>query len=138
MSERINVETVVNAPLATVWDSFTDPEAIKAWNSASPDWHTPRAENDLRVGGTFTSRMEAVDGSEGFDFTGTYAEVIPRARIAYVMSDGRTVEIDFTETEDGVHIVETFDPESENPHELQRTGWQSILDNFKKYTESIG
>lgn len=126
----------MQAPLTTVWESFTNPEAIKAWNNASPDWHTPHAENDLRVGGTFTSRMEAKDGSEGFDFSGTYTEVMPEQRIAYAMSDGRRVEIDFIAEGDAVRVIETFDPESENTHELQRAGWQSILDNFKRYAEA--
>jgi uncharacterized protein YndB with AHSA1/START domain len=133
--ERIMVETTVRAPLAKVWSDFTSPEAIKAWNAASPDWHTTRAENDLRTGGTFVSRMEAKDGSEGFDFTGTYDEVVPHERIAYTMSDGRKVDVKFVPEEDGVRVVETFDPESENPREMQRAGWQSILDTFKRYCE---
>lgn len=115
--------------------AFTDPEAIKVWNAASEDWHTTRAENDLRTGGTFLSRMEAKDGSAGFDFTGTYDEVIPYERIAYIMEDGRRVEVTFVSGKDGVHVIETFDPETENTPEVQREGWQAILENFKKYTE---
>lgn len=119
-----------------VWEYWTKPEHIVKWNSASEDWHTPRAENDLRVGGTFTSRMESRDGSQGFDFGGTYTEVEPHARIAYTIADGRKVEAVFVETSEGIQITETFDPESENPEDMQRAGWQSILDNFKKYVES--
>ncbi len=106
------------------------------WNSASDDWHTPRAESDLHEGGTFSSRMEAKDGSTGFDFGGTYTKVVPNKQLAYVMSDGRKVSIDFVEQDGKTHITETFDAETENPIDMQRDGWQSILNNFKKYTES--
>ncbi len=135
MQEKITIETHVRAPIEKVWHDFTDPESVKAWNAASSDWHTPKAENDLREGGSFMYRMEAKDGSTGFDFRGTYTEVIPQERIAYTMEDGRTVIAIFTPEEDGVHIVETFDPETENSPEMQRQGWQSILDNFKAYAE---
>lgn len=127
----------MRAPIEEVWTAFTDPEAIKVWNAASDDWHTTKAENDLRAGGTFFSRMEAKDGSAGFDFTGTYDEVIPHERIAYTMEDGRTVDVTFVSGQDGVHLIETFDPETENTPEMQRAGWQAILENFKKYTERI-
>lgn len=135
MNETITVETHVDAPIEKVWDAYTNPEAVTGWNAPSEDWHTPKAENDLRVGGTFTYRMEAKDGSAGFDFSGTYTEVIPHERIAYTMDDGRTVTVSFTPEEAGVHVVVVFDPETENPHEMQREGWQAILDNFRKYTE---
>ena len=105
------------------------------WNNASPDWHTPRAENDLRVGGRFLSRMEAKDGSAGFDFTGIYDAVVPMERIAYTMDDGRKAAITFAPEGEGTHIAVTFDPESENSLEMQQSGWQAILDNFKKYAE---
>lgn len=106
------------------------------WNFASDDWMCPSATNDLRVGGTFSSRMEAKDGSFGFDFGGTYSEVIPNERIVYSMSDGRKVELNFSE-QDGVTTVETiFDAEKENPEEMQREGWQAILNNFKKHVEN--
>jgi uncharacterized protein YndB with AHSA1/START domain len=133
--EKITIETQVHAPMEKVWHDFTDPESVKAWNAASNDWHTTKAENDLREGGSFMYRMEAKDGSAGFDFRGTYTEVVPHERIAYTMDDGRTVIAVFTPLEDRVHIVETFDPETENTPEVQRAGWQSILDAFKAYAE---
>ncbi len=132
----ITVETTVNAPVNTVWDFWNTPEHIMKWNSASDDWHTPRAESDLREGGTFSSRMEAKDGSMGFDFGGTYTKVLPNKQLAYVMGDGRKVSVDFQEQDGKTHITETFDAETENPIDMQRDGWQSILNNFKKYTES--
>ena len=135
MNETITVETTVHAPIEKVWHDFTDAESVKAWNAASDDWHTTQSMNDLKTGGTFSYRMEAKDGSEGFDFKGTYDEVIPQERIAYTMEDGRKVIVVFTQTEDGVHIVETFDPESENSLDFQRAGWQAILDRFKQYSE---
>lgn len=105
------------------------------WNAASEDWHAPRAENDLRVGGVFRCRMEAKDGSAGFDFSGVYTEVIPQERIAYALDDQRTVEVQFTVEGNAVHIVETFVAEDANPVEMQRAGWQAILNNFKQYVE---
>jgi uncharacterized protein YndB with AHSA1/START domain len=131
----ITVETSVNAPVEKVWRMWSEPEHITKWNSASEDWHTPRAENDLRTGGKFNSRMEAKDGSAGFDFGGTYDEVRENEHIAYTMSDGRTVKVGFTADGDKTRVVETFDPESENPRDMQQGGWQAILDNFKKYVE---
>ncbi len=133
----ITVETTVDAPIEIVWDCWTEPEHIMQWNSASDDWHTPKATNDLREGGTFTSRMEARDGSVGFDFGGTYTKVEEFAEIAYSMSDGRKVNIAFDGHDGHTHITETFDPETENPLEMQRAGWQAIMDNFKKYVESM-
>lgn len=132
----ITVETVVNAPVAKVWHCWTTPACIMQWNSAQDDWHTPKATNDLREGGTFTARMEAKDGSMGFDFGGTYTTVVDHREIAYTMEDGRKVQIVFDEKDGKTHIAETFDAESENSPEMQRAGWQSILDNFKKYTEA--
>lgn len=137
MKESIAVEVRVEAPIEKVWHDFTDPAAIVAWNAASSDWHTPKAENDLRVGGAFSSRMEAKDGSQGFDFNGVYSEVIPHKLIAYTMEGGREVRVEFNEEAGVTHITETFDPENENPIEMQRDGWQSILDNFKKYAEGL-
>lgn len=137
MREKIKVEGLVHAPLAVVWDSFTQPEHITKWNHASEDWHCPHAENDLRVGGRFLSRMEAKDGSIGFDFTGTYTNIVPQQHIAYTMDDGRTVDITFTEVGEDVQVMTMFDPESENPEDMQRSGWQAILDSFRKYTESL-
>lgn len=133
---RITVETTVNAPIDTVWRCWTEPDHIMQWNAASDDWHTPSATNDLREGGEFVARMEAKDGSVGFDFGGTYTKVIDRRQIDYTMSDGRAVSITFDEQDGKTIVTETFDAESENPVEMQRDGWQSILDNFKQYVES--
>jgi uncharacterized protein YndB with AHSA1/START domain len=134
----ITVQTTVNAPVATVWKLWSEPAHIKVWNTASPDWHTPVAENDLREGGTFKSRMEAKDKSMGFDFGGTYTKVVQHKQIDYTMGDGRKVTIAFEERDGKTSIVESFDPESQNPPEMQQQGWQSIMDNFKKYTEAQG
>lgn len=133
---KITVETTVAAPLGKVWDTWTTPEHIQNWNSASDDWHTPYAENDVRTGGKFKSRMEAKDGSMGFDFSGVYDDVRQHQYIEYTMDDGRRVQITFSPVGDGTKVVETFEAESSNPVEMQRDGWQSILDNFKKYTEA--
>lgn len=133
---KITVQTVVNAALDRVWDAWNDPADIQQWNSAQDDWHTTRSTVDLREGGRFTSRMEAKDGSAGFDFEGTYTRIVPRERIEYRMSDGREVEVEFVERGDGVVVKESFDAETENPPELQRQGWQSILDNFGRYVEA--
>lgn len=133
--DTITVETHVRAPIEKVWNDFTNPEAIKVWNAASEDWHTTDAQNDLRVGGRFTSRMEAKDGSAGFDFSGIYDAVVTHERIAYTMEDGRKVAITFATEGEVVRVTETFDPETENTREMQRDGWQAILDSFRKYVE---
>lgn len=133
---KITVETAVNAPLEKVWHEWSNPADIEQWNSPSDDWHTTRSTVDLREGGTFLSRMEARDGSAGFDFEGTYTRVVPRRTIEYRMSDGREVEVDFAEQSDGVLVKTTFDAESENSPEVQREGWQAILDNFGRYVEA--
>lgn len=132
----ITIETLINAPLEKVWNAWNTPEDIMKWNSASPDWHTPSCTVDLRIGGKFTSRMEAKDGSVGFDFEGTYTNVVASELIEYSMSDGRKVIVKFVPENGQVRIIESFDPENQNPEEMQRAGWQSILDNFKKYVES--
>lgn len=132
----ITVETTVNAPVEKVWNFWTSPEHIVKWNSASDDWHTPKAENDLRTGGAFSSRMEAKDGSFGFDFGGVYDEVRTNELIAYTMGDGRKVEIIFTSNGSTTKVTEAFEAESENPIEMQKGGWQAIMDSFKKYTET--
>jgi uncharacterized protein YndB with AHSA1/START domain len=132
----ITVETKVEASLDKVWECWTEPVHIVNWNNASDDWFTPHAENDLRTGGSFVSRMEARDGSTGFDFGGKYDEVIPKSLIAYTMEDGRKVRITFKEEDGGVKIVETFDAEHTFPPEYQKAGWQSIMDNFRKYVET--
>ncbi|MEP7237445.1 MAG: SRPBCC domain-containing protein [Ferruginibacter sp.] len=132
----ITIETSVNAPVEKVWEYWNEPAHITQWCSASPEWHTPRAENDLRVGGKFSSRMEAKDGSMGFDFGGVYDEVKTNERISYTIGDGRKVSITFDSNGDVTKVTETFQAEDENPVEMQRGGWQAILDNFKKYTEA--
>ena len=134
---KITVETTVNAPVEKVWRSWNEPQHIKNWCAASDDWHAPKAENDLRTGGTFSTRMEAKDGSFGFDFGGVYDNVKKNELIEYTMGDGRQVQVTFSPAGDQTKIVETFDAEATNPVEMQRGGWQAILDNFKKYTESI-
>jgi len=132
---NITVETTVNAPIEKVWSYFTQAQHVKNWNNASDDWHTPRAENNLQVGGNFVYRMEAKDGSFGFDFGGTYDVVTENEYIEYTLGDNRKVKVHFTQQDNGVKLVETFDAETTNPVEMQRAGWQAILDNFKKYTE---
>lgn len=134
--EKITINAAVDAPVAKVWEYWTEPEHIKNWNNASDEWHTPHAENDLRKGGKFLSRMEVRDGSFGFDFEGVYDEVVENRRIEYTISDGRKVETNFEEKNGETHIKTTFEAESENSVEMQRDGWQAILDNFKKYAES--
>lgn len=133
----ITVKTTVNAPVEKVWKCWSEPEHIMQWCSASDDWHAPHAENDLRDGGKFTTTMAAKDGSFSFDFEGVYDAVRLHEHISYTMSDGRKCTIDFEGDNDNTHITESFDAESENPIEMQRAGWQAILDNFKRYTEQI-
>ena len=132
---KIIVETLVQAPLAEVWRAYTSPEDICRWNAASDDWHTTRATVDLRAGGEFSSRMEARDGSFGFDFAGTYTAVEPMRLIAYDFGD-RKAEVTFAELEDGIEVRVTFDAEDEHPAEMQRGGWQAILDNFARHVEA--
>ena len=132
----ITVENVINAPLEKVWEFWTKPEHIIQWCYASDDWHAPRAENDLREGGTFSSRMEAKDGSMGFDFGGVYDVVKKHEYIEYTIGDGRKVDITFTPQGNSTKVVENFEAESQNPVEMQKGGWQAILDNFKKYAEA--
>jgi len=132
----ITVETTVNAPVDQVWKLWTLPEHITQWNNASDDWHTPHAENDMRIGGGFLCRMEAKDGSFGFDFSGKYLAIKENELIVYVIEDGRKVHISFSPTENATSIIESFEAEGVNSLELQKSGWQSILNNFKKYAES--
>lgn len=132
----ITIAAVINAPMEKVWECWTKPEHITKWAFASETWEAPSAENDLRVGGKFKTRMQAKDGSAGFDFEGMYTAVQEHKLIEYDFGD-RHAKIEFKETGDGVKVMETFDPESENPIEMQRTGWQAILDNFKKYVENL-
>lgn len=135
-TQVVTIEATVNAPVDKVWNYWTAPKHITQWNNASQDWHSPRAENDLKVGGRFNIRMEAKDGSFGFDFEGIYDKVVTNKQIAYTMSDGRKVDTTFTANGNTTKIVTVFDAESENPVQMQRDGWQAILNNFKRYTES--
>ena len=149
MENPITVETTVNAPMEKVWEAWIEPEHITHWAFASSDWEAPTAENDLQVGGKFTTRMSAKDKSAGFDFTGTYTDVKENELIEYDMDgdDHRHVKVEFKEepegmsaeasAKEGVKITVIFDPENENPIEMQKDGWQAISDNFKKYVESI-
>jgi uncharacterized protein YndB with AHSA1/START domain len=132
---RVTIETTVQSPVESVWKYWTEPNHITKWNNASDDWHTPIAENDLRVGGKFLSRMEAKDGSFGFDFGGIYDEVKINEGISYTLDDGRKVSITFISQGNETKIMETFEAESMNPIEMQQAGWQAILDNYKKYAE---
>ena len=134
--KTITVEATVKAPVEKTWKLWTLPEHITKWNNASDDWHTPRAENDLRAGGKFLARMEAKDGSFGFDFGGVYDQVVTNELIAYTLGDGRKVKLTFTANGKETTVVEAFEAENENPVEMQKEGWQSILNNFKKYAEA--
>lgn len=131
------IETLVDAPVDLVWNSWTEPQHITKWNFASPEWHCPRAEIDLRVQGTFNYRMEAIDGSMGFDFTGAFTKIDRHQLIEYVLDDNRKVRINFSERIDGTSISEIFAAEDEISGEQQKQGWQAILNNFKAYAESI-
>jgi uncharacterized protein YndB with AHSA1/START domain len=133
---KMTVETAVNARLNTVWDTWNNPEDIKQWNSPQDDWHTTTSAVDLREGGKFKARMEAKDGSEGFDFEGVYTRVVPKKLIEFRMSDGREVTIEFIEGPKGVLVKETFDTENTYTPEQQREGWQNILDNFGRHVEA--
>ncbi len=132
---KITVESLVNAPVAKVWSAYNTPEDIKQWNTASDDWHTTKSTVDLRVGGAFSSRMEAKDGSFGFDFAGTYTKIVPLELIEYSFGD-RTGVVEFASGAKGVTIRVTFDAETTHSEEQQRQGWQAILNNFSKYVES--
>jgi uncharacterized protein YndB with AHSA1/START domain len=132
----ITIENTVNAPVSKVWDYWTKPEHITQWNHASDDWHSPWAKNDLRPGGSFSARMEAKDGSFGFDFGGIYDVVTNHEYIEYTLGDGRKVKVNFTSQGNATRVVESFEAESTHSIEMQKGGWQAILDNFKKYTEA--
>ncbi len=136
-TQKITVESTINAPVEKVWACYTEPAHITGWAYADASWHAPHAENDLRVDGRFLTRMEAKDGTAGFDFAGVYTEVVEHQKIAYTMDgDGRTTEVTFIPEGDSTRVITTFDPEHENPAEMQRAGWQSILDNFAAHVES--
>lgn len=133
---KINVTAIVNAPVKAVWDTWNTPSDIIQWNSADPNWHCPTSENDLRVNGKFKNRMEAKDGSFGFDFEGVYDRVDLYKELSYSMSDGRRVVTVFTEKDGKTTLSTVFDAETENDFEVQKQGWQAILNNFVKYVES--
>ena len=132
----LTVENTISASVEKVWEYWTKPEHITKWNNASDDWHTPWAKNDLREGGSFSARMEAKDGSMGFDFGGVYDAVKPNEYIEYTLGDGRKVKIFFTSKGNTTKVVESFEAENTNSLEMQQGGWQAIMDNFKKYTEA--
>jgi uncharacterized protein YndB with AHSA1/START domain len=134
--KTITVETTIKAPVSKVWDYWTDPKHITQWYYASDDWHAPYAENDLWVNGKFRTRMAAKDGNSGFDFEGVYNNIIKNEKIEYTIPDGRKVVITFSDMGGETRIVEEFEMETINPYELQKGGWQAILNNFKKYVES--
>jgi uncharacterized protein YndB with AHSA1/START domain len=134
----ITVEAVVKVPMVKVWEYWNTPKHIMVWDTASPEWETPKAENDLRVGGMLKVTMAAKDKSASFDLNCRYTDIAEHERIEYDMEDGRHVRTAFTTAAEGVRITQTFDPENTNPVETQRSGWQAILDNFKKYAEGVG
>lgn len=133
---KITIEATINAYVDTAWKYFTRPEYITKWNHASDDWHSPRAENDLREGGKFSYTMAAKDGSQSFDFEGTYIKVDPYRLIEYEIADGRNVKIYFAQIEQQTHITSIFEADDSHPVEMQKEGWQAILNNFKKFVES--
>ena len=132
----LTIQATIKAPLAKVWDAWNNPEDIKQWCQASPDWHCPESSNDLRVGGKLSSMMAAKDGSFSFEYWGIYKQLEPNKFISLELGDGRMVNTSFEETPEGVLVVENFEPENENPHDMQIFGWQAILNSFKNYTES--
>ena len=134
---KITVEATIDCPVEKVWEYWTSPKHITQWCAASDDWHAPHAENDLRENGMFKTTMAAKDGSARFDFEGTYTVVKPREQIEYMIADGRGVQIKFIPQGKKTKVIETFEPENENSPELQRSGWQAILDNFKAYAQRI-
>jgi uncharacterized protein YndB with AHSA1/START domain len=133
---QITIQTTVKAEIKAVWAAWTTPDDINQWNAANDDWHNPRSSNDLRPGGQFSYRMEARDGSFGFDFGGTYTNVVEHQLIEYVLGDGRSVSVRFEPVEAGVQVVETFEAEDANAAEMQKQGWQSILNRFAAYVEA--
>jgi uncharacterized protein YndB with AHSA1/START domain len=137
MSAAITIDTLVSASARQAWDAFTTPAAITQWNQASPDWHCPSASVELTVGGRYVARMEARDGSFGFDFEAIYEEVDPERAVTLRMDDGRRARTTFVAEADGTRVTTTFDPESTNPVELQRGGWQAILDSYGAYVQRV-
>ena len=134
--QKITVETTIQAPVAKVWEQFNAPEHVTRWCAASDDWHAPYAENDVRTGGAFKTTMAAKDGSFSFDFAGIYSNIVNESLIEYDMADGRTVQVTFVDNGDSTTVTEIFDAEQTNPVDMQKAGWQAILDNFKKHVEA--
>lgn len=135
-TEKITIEATIAANSSKVWDYYTQPEHITKWNFADPSWHCPNAENDMRIGGKYKARMEAKDGSFGFDFITIYTHLNEGKSFSYVMEDGRNADISLDANGDSTKITVVFDPENQNPAEMQKAGWQAILNNFKQYTET--
>jgi uncharacterized protein YndB with AHSA1/START domain len=133
--QKVQIEATVAAALPKVWQYYTNPQHITQWNFAVPEWHCPRATNDLRVGGKYNARMEAKDGSFGFDFEAVYDEVAEQKKLVYTLGDGRKVITNFEPAGTSTKVTTVFDAENQNPIEMQKNGWQAILNNFKKYTE---
>jgi len=132
---KITVQATIHAGKNKVWDYYTNPEHITKWNFADPSWHCPKAENDMRIGGTYNARMEAKDGSFGFNFEAIYSEIVEGEHFTYEFG-GREATVKFIDLGSQTEVIVTFDPENENPIEMQMGGWQSILNNFKNYTET--
>lgn len=133
----INIEAIIDRGIADVWNYYTDPQHIVEWNFATDDWHCPKATNDLSIGGKYFARMEAKDGSFGFDLIGIYDEIILNQKLSYALEDQRKVSTTFKKLNDKTQVITTFEAESKNPIDMQKAGWQSILNNFKKYVETI-
>ncbi len=136
MSSKVTVNATINADANKVWNYYTTPEHITQWNFADPSWQCPSATNDMRVGGKYAARMEAKDGSFGFDFEATYDAITPGKGFTYTMPDGRQASVDFNGNGHQTDVVVSFDPEGQNPIEMQQSGWQAILNNFKQYAEN--
>jgi len=136
MNTSLTVQAIIDADRQKVWEYYTSPEHITKWNFADPSWHCPNAENDMRVGGKYRARMEAKDGSFGFDFEAIYRDLVEGEKFTYEMGDGRKASVNFNDLGGQTEVIVTFDAETENSLEMQKAGWQAILDNFKKYTES--
>lgn len=135
-NQKLKVTAEIKAPIEKVWNAYTQPEHITKWNQASEDWYCPHAENDLKVGGKYNARMEAKDGSFGFDFEAVYDEVVDGEKLSYNMLDGRNATTEFISDGTNTQVSTTFDPENQNPIEMQQGGWQAILNSFKNYVES--
>lgn len=133
----IKIKSRIDAPVSKVWKAYTSPKHIVNWNFASPDWHCPSAENDLRIGGKYKARMDARDGSFGFDFEAVYDQIIPNKLMTYTLTDGRKVICQFEEEDGQTEVTTEFETENQNPQEMQRDGWQAILNNFKSYVENL-